>query len=120
MVQMGEANKKSDKEALRKAIQRWEEASEKSSAADNELYILRNQINGSQLDQMIDEAITSKEQEDINIIELVVCAHKPESWDIDTTKGIQNKLKVIRKRVFDKLLPVNKRIEELLSGEPSS
>ena len=58
-------------------------------------------------------------KEDINIIELVVLAHKPESWDFDIMIGIQNELKVIRKRIFNKLLPVNRRIGELLSGEPS-
>jgi hypothetical protein len=119
MVQMGEANKKSDKAELRKAIQRWEEASRKSSEANTELYKLRSQISDSQLDQMIDDVTVSKEQEDINIIELVAHAHEPESWDINTMRGINNELNVIRKRIFDRLLPVNKRIEELLSGEPS-
>ena len=62
MVQMSEANKKSDKEALRKAIHRWEEASEKSSTADIGLNILRSQIYDSQLDQMMDEVIMLKEK----------------------------------------------------------
>jgi hypothetical protein len=120
MVQMGEANKESDKDELRKAIQRWEEASHKSSEADTELNKLRSQIDDSQLDRMIDEVMISKEQEDVNVIELVVRAHQPESRNIDTIRSIQKDLKIIRKRIFNKLLPVNKRIVELLSGEPSA
>ena len=116
---MGEISKKPDKRELVAAIKRWEDASEKSEIADTKLNTLRSQIDDSRLDELIDGVIISKEREDINIIELVARAHEPESWNLDTITGIKNELNRIRKKIFDKLLPVNKRIAELLSGEPS-
>ncbi len=119
-IQMQEANKKPDKKELSEAIQRWEEASQKRGEADIGLDKLRNQINDSHLDKMIDEVIVASEREDINIAKLVIRLHEPESFNIDTVQSITNELRVIRKRIFDKVLPVNKRIAELLSGEQSS
>lgn len=121
-VQMQEANKKPDKKELSEAIQRWEEAFHKAREADTGLAKLRYQISASHLGKIIDEVIMSGEREDINIAELVIRAHELKGWDIDISnkaRSITDGLKVIRKRIFDKLLPVNRRIEELLSGEPS-
>ncbi len=119
-IQMQKASEKPDKKELSEAIQRWKEANDKASEANIGLDRLRNQINDSHLDKMITEALVISERESINIAELVVRLHKPESWDIDTVRSIKKELEVIRKRIFDKVLPVNKRIEELLSGDQSS
>lgn len=119
MVQMGEANKKADTAELKKAIQRWEEASTKSQETSSNLEILRGQISDLQLYQMIEEAKIAQEKENTKIIEITMRAHKPENWTIEAMTSITNELKEVRKRIFNKLLPVNKRIEELLSGEPS-
>lgn len=120
MVQMGEAQKKSDAAEMEKAIQCWKEASEKSKETSTTLEILRGQVSDSQLYQMIDEVKKSQENENTKIIEITMRAHKPENWNVESMNALNNELKEVRKRIFNKLLPVNKRIDELLSSEPSS
>ncbi|MFA5761538.1 MAG: hypothetical protein WC877_07250 [Dehalococcoidales bacterium] len=116
MVQMMEVKNKGTK-MLSESIQRWEEASDKSKMANIELNILRHQISDPVLDQRISEAILVKDRESPHIINLVDLIHKPENWDLDTIKSIKDELEIIRIRKFDKILQVNKRIEELLSVE---
>ncbi|MBL7126633.1 MAG: hypothetical protein ISS58_05450 [Dehalococcoidales bacterium] len=120
MVQMGEANKKEDKIELSEAIRRWEEASEKSKEADANLEILIGQLSDSQLLRMIEEVQTNQAKEGEKVIEVTVLAHQPESWNIRTMKRLNSELREIHNITLEKLLPVNKRIEELLSGEPSN
>ena len=116
LIQMVEANKKPDKEELTETTKRWEELGEKLNLVDSDLNKLRYQINDPQLNQLIDEAKISKEQENINIIELKYRAYNPESWEMNTMQGITDELRTVNKRVFENILPVNRRIEELLSG----
>lgn len=120
MVQMGEANKKEDKTDLRAAIKRWEEASGQSTAAKSNLEILIGQLSDSQLLRMIEEVKTAQEGESEKVIEVTVLAHKPESWNIQTMKRLRDELAVFHGTTLSKLLPLNRRIEELLSGEPSN
>jgi hypothetical protein len=120
MVQMGEANKKADKTELGEAIKRWEEASSKSKEAKSNLEILIGQLSDSQLLQMIEEVKTAQEEENTKVIEVTVLAHQPENLNIETVKRLNSEFKEFHKSTLDKLLPVNKRIEELLSGEPSN
>ena len=120
MVQMGEANKKADKTELREAIKRWEEASDKSEEAKSNLEILIGQLSDSRLLQMIEEVKTAQEEENAKVIEVTVLAHQEESRNIETLKRLNKEFIEIHNRTLNKLLPVNKRIEELLSGEQSS
>jgi len=120
MVQMVEANKKEDKTELREAIKRWEEASDKSKEAKSNLEILIGQLSDSQLLQMIEEVKTAQEKESEKVIEVTVLAHQPESMNIETFKRLNRELREFHNITLSKLLPLNKRIEELLSGEPSN
>ena len=120
MVQMGEANKKEDKTHLGEAIKRWEEASSKSKEAKSSLEILIGQLSDSRLLQMIEEVKAAQEEEEAKVIEVTVLAHRPESWNIETMMRLNEEFGKIHRRTLNKLLPVNKRIEELLSGEPSN
>jgi len=120
MVQMGEANKKEDKTELREAIKRWEEASGKSKEAKSNLEILIGQLSDSQLLRMIEEVKVAQEGESGKVIEVTVLAHQPESMNIGTMKRLNRELREFHNTTLSKLLPLNKRIEELLSGEPSS
>ena len=120
MVQMVEADKKADKTELREAIKRWEEASDKSKEAKSNLEILIGQLSDSQLLQMVDEVKAAQENENTKVIEVTVLAHQKESMNIETMKRLNNEFREIHNRTLNKLLPVNKRIEELLSGEPSN
>jgi len=118
MVQMGEAAKKDDKTELREAIKRWEEASSKSKEVNSNFNILIDQLGDSQLLQMIEEVKTAQEEENGKVIEVTVLAHRPESMNIETLKRLKSELKEVHNRTLYKLLPLNKKIEELLSGEP--
>lgn len=120
MVQMGEANKKADKTELREAIKRWEEASRKSDEASFNLEIILGQLSDSQLLRMIEEVKVAQEGENGKVTEVTVLAHQPESMNIETFKKFNKELKEAHNITLSKLLPLNKRIEELLSGEPSN
>lgn len=120
MVQMGEANKKADKTELREAIKRWEEASSKSEEARFNLEILIGQLSDSKLIQLIEEVKTAQENENTKVIEVTVLAHQPESMNIETMKRLNRESREFHNITLSKLLPLNKRIEELLSGEPSN
>ena len=119
-VRMGEANKSgADAKEFREEIQLWEEVSEKSSQASSNLEILRGQISDSKLDQFIQEAISAQREESTELVRIVHRAHQPENWTKEAFDVIMNDREEILKRLRSKLLIVNKRIEELLSGEPS-
>jgi len=123
-VQMMAANKKVDKTELREAIKRWEEASIKSKEAKSNLEILIGQLSDSQLLRMIEEVKVVQEKENEKTIEVTVLAHhlahQRENWNIEDIKRLNRELGEVHKMTLNKLLPVNKRIEELLSGEPSN
>ena len=120
MVQMGEANKKADKTELREAIKRWKEASGKSKEAKSNLEMLIGQLSDSQLLRMIEEVKAAQEGENEKVIEVTMLAHQPESMNIETMKRLNRELREVHNTTLSKLLPLNKRIEELLSGEPSN
>ncbi len=118
-VRMGEANKKGNIKELQKEIQLWEKASDKASKASSDLENLRGQISDPKLDQFIQEAINAQREESIELIRIVQRAHKPENWTIEKFGVIVKEHEEILKRLRSKLLIVNKRIQELLSGDPS-
>jgi hypothetical protein len=119
-VRLGEANKRgADAKELREEIQLWEEVSEKSSQASSNLEILRGQISDSKLDQFIQEAISAQREESTELAMITHRAQQPENWTKEAFDKIVNDREEILKRLRSKLFTVNKRIEELLSGEPS-
>ena len=69
---------------------------------------------------MIEEVKTAQENENTKVIEVTVLAHQPESMNIETVKRLNRELREFHNITLSKLLPLNKRIEELLSGEPSN
>ncbi len=122
MVRMKEAQKRGDsKESIRKEIQLWEEVSDKSIEVSANLEMLKGQVSDLQLYKMIEEAKIAQENENEKIIEITMLVNNPRTWnDAEALRTAVNELKEVRKRIFSALLPVNKRIEELLSGEPSN
>ncbi len=120
MVQMGEANKKEDKPQLSEAIKRWEEATGKRDEARFNLEVLIGQLSDSQLLQMIKEVKAAQTKENSKAIEVTLLAHKPESMNVDTLTKLNEEFEYFHNITLSKLLPLNKRIEELLSGEPSN
>jgi outer membrane cobalamin receptor len=121
MIRMGGAYKRNaPKEEIREEIRLWEEASQKSNEALSKFDILRNQVSDVRLYQMIEEIKNIEEIERNNVIEAVALAQLPQSWNLETITRINRQIAESHKRVFDKTLIANKRIEELLSGDLSS
>lgn len=118
MIRMQGAYKRQEEpERIRAEIRRWEEASEKSSEILTKLEILRIQVGDRRLYHMIEEVKKSAEEENPIIIAAVLRVQDTEKLNIEIVLAIAEELAEARKRIFDKLLPVNERIEELLSGE---
>lgn len=118
MIRMDGAYKRQEEpEKIWKEIHRWEEASEKSSEILAKLEILRSQVSDIRLYHMIEEVKNSAEEENPKIIAAVMRIQNTKNLNIEIVRATLENLAEARKRIFDKLLPVNKRIEELLSGE---
>jgi hypothetical protein len=118
MVRMDGAYKRqAEPKVILKEIHLWEEASEKSSEVSAKLEILRSQVSDSRLYHMIEEIMNSAEEENPKIIEAVMRVQDPKNLNMEILRTSLKDLTEARKRIFDKLLPVNKRIEELLSGK---
>lgn len=118
MIRMDGAYKRQEEpEKIWKEIHRWEEASEKSSEILAKLEILRSQVSDIRLYHMIEEVKNSAEEENPKIIEAVMRIQNTKNLNMEIVRATLENLAEARKRIFDKLLPVNKRIEELLSGE---
>lgn len=98
-------------------IHRWEEASGKSDEVSLKLEILRSQVGDMHLYHMIDEVMNSAEEETPKIIQAVMRVQDIKNVNLEVLRATREDLAEARKRIFDKLLPVNKRIEELLSGK---
>ena len=118
MIRMQGAYKRQEQpEQIWKEIHRWEEASEKSSEVSAKLEILKNQVSDIRLYHMVEEVENSAEEENPKIMAAVIRVQDTKNLNIEIVRATCKDLAEARKRIFDKLLPVNKRIEELLSGE---
>ena len=118
MIRMDGAYKRQEEpKEIWKEIHRWEEASEKSSEILAKLEILRGQVSDIRLYHMIEEVKNSAEEENPKIIAAVMRIQDTKNLNMEIVRATLKDLSEARKRIFDKLLPVNKRIEELLSGE---
>lgn len=113
----GAYKRQEEPDRIREEIRRWEEASEKSSEVLTKLEILRIQVGDRRLYHMIEDVKESAEEENPKIIAAVLRVQGTERLNIETLRAIAEELAEARKRIFDKVLPVNERIEELLSGE---
>lgn len=113
----GASNRQEEPDRIGEEIRRWKEASEKSSEVLSKLEILRIQVGDRRLYHMIEDVKESVEEENPKIIAAVLRVQGTERLNIETLRAIAKELEEARKRIFDKVLPVNERIEELLSGE---
>ena len=121
MIRMdGSYQRNADAKEIKEGIRLWEEASRKSSEASTKFGILRNQVSDVRLCQMIEEVKDAEGKEEPKIIEAVARAQDIKNMNLVTMRAINKDITEARKRILDKLLVMNKRIEELLSGEPSS
>ena len=118
MVRMkGAYKRKEEPKRISEEISRWKEASEKSVEFLTRMEILRSQVSDSGLYNMIEEVNKSVDEENPKIIAAVMSVQDTKVVSLEMVQAVAKELGEARKRIFDKLLPVNKRIEELLSGE---
>jgi hypothetical protein len=119
MIRMQGAYKRQEEpKKIWEEIHRWEEASEESSKVSAKLEILKSQVSDIRLYHMIEEVENAAEEETPKIIEAVMrIQNNTKTLNMEIVRATREDLAEARKRIFDKLLPVNKRIEELLSGE---
>ena len=82
--------------------------------------IVQSQLSDARLYQMIEEVKNTEEQERPNIIGAVMRVQDTKSSTLEIVNQTNKDITEARKRIFTKLFPVNKRIEVLLSGEPSN
>ena len=121
MIRMDGAYKRGeDPEEIKEEIKRWKEASHKSREASAKFEIVKSQLSDTQLYQMIEEVKNVEEKERPKIIEAVARTQDRQNWNIEAMTAINREIEEARKRIFDKLLVANKRIDELLSGDPSN
>jgi len=118
--QISEYVERKDKVGLIDAIKRWFEVSKKRDETRTELRILVNQIHDSQLIQTINEIETYIIDANSKEIKLAALANKPENMNSETISRVNKDFQDIRTKILSKVLPFNKRIEELLVGESSS
>lgn len=118
MIRMqGAFKRKEEPKRVWEEIRAWGEAAEKSSEALSKLEVLKSQVGDIRLYHMIEEVNKSAEEENPRIIAAVLRVQDTKNLDIEIVRAVARDLAEARKRIFDKLLPVNERIEELLSGE---
>lgn len=119
MIRMQGAYKRHEEpQKIWEEIHRWEEASQESSKLSAKLEILKSQVSDIRLYHMIEDVENAAEEETPNIIEAVMrVQNNTKNLNMEIVRATRVTLAQARKRIFDRLLPVNKRIEELLTGE---
>lgn len=101
-------------------IHEFNEVSERGKQVASQFEILRRQVSDNKLSELI-EAVTETQYE-VNTARqpLIRFFNNPSGVDANTIESALHKDESLRNEVSKKVLQVNKRIEELLSGEPSS
>ena len=82
--------------------------------------ILRGQISDNKLDKLIDDVTATQLEVDTQRMPLIRFFNNPGSADADAIESVMQEDELLLKKVRSQALKVNKRIEELLSGEPST
>ncbi len=110
--------RKDNPEEIAKEDKLWVEASDKAMQITSELAVLQGQLSDSTLAQMIETAIeayweTSREGTRLHLI-----LAKPNNLDTNSQLSVIKEYRSIHNKLRGYLLTVNKRIDDLLIGEP--
>jgi len=121
LVRVETANKKKyPPQELAQEMQLWKEVADKSVQVTSELAVLQGQISDSVLDQMIEAAKKAHWETVPERTKLVQLFNNPQNVDTNSLLSAVEKYDSILNNLRGYLLTVSKRIEELLSGEPST
>ena len=119
IVRLDTAIKSGDTSKEQSEIREFNEVTEQGKQVSSKFDMLRGQVSDNTLDSLI-EAVRETQYE-VNTVRmpLIRFFNNPGSADINTLNSAVQKDESLHKEVRKQLLQVNKRIEELLSGEPS-
>ncbi len=99
-------------------IREFNEVSERMKQLSSQFDILRGQVSDNKLDNLIEAVRETQYEVDIARMPLIRFFNNPSGADINSLESAFQKDESLRKEVSKQVLQVNRRIEELLSGEP--
>lgn len=122
IVKLKDAREKYDKASPSRQLEiiEFKEVSERGKQVSSQFDILRGQVSDSKLDSLIEAVRETQYKVDTARMPLIRFFNDPGSADINTLESAFQTDETLRKTVWKQVLQVNKRIEELLSGEPST
>ncbi len=101
-------------------IREFGKVSERLKQLSAQFDILRGQVSDNKLDNLIEAVKDIQYKVDTQRMPLIRFFNNPGTADANTLESALQTDEFLRKTVWKQVLQVNKRIEELLSGEPSS
>ncbi len=119
-VRLDKAIKSGDSFRQQLNISEYNETSELGKELTSQLNILRRELSDNIVDDLI-KAIFEKQSEiDIARMPIVRFFNNPEGADSSTIESVMREEELLFEAQRKKLIEINKRIEELLNGEPSA
>ncbi len=117
-VRFQAAQEKGDEARLRETFIELLKQMEESRGLSIQLDIHRGQISDAKLDQLIERATKADSNTAVERMRLVDWLNKNAALDAATIRAEWSRYEAILSQLRAELVPINKRIEELLSGEP--
>jgi len=114
------SKKKADTPSLAEIMKDLAESWDKGTQISIELAILQGQLSDSTLNQLIEDAKTAFNAAGPQIRQITRFANDPQNLGTELLKNTLAKYDSLTNNLRGYLLTANKRIEELLAGEPSN
>jgi len=105
--------------ARQSEIREFNEVSERGKQLSSQLDILRGQVSDNKLDNLIEAVRERQYAVDTARMPLIRFFNNPGNADANTIDSALKKDELLIKEIRQQIRQVNKRIEELLKGEPS-
>ena len=120
LVRVQQAQKKKDPSELKQELELMEEVFHQSARFSSEVEILRGQVGDSKLDNLIQVVINAQSEAGVRIMPLLRLFNNPQNVGVNSLEAAFGEYQLVLQELRSKLLAVNKRVEELLIGEPSA
>jgi hypothetical protein len=119
IVRLEKAIKSGDSTKEQSEIRAFNEVTKRGAQISSQFDVLRGQVSDNTLDKLIEAVRETQYKVNTARMPLINFFNDPKGADIKTLESAMQKDELLRKEVSKHALQVNKRIEELLSGEPS-
>ena len=121
IVRLDKAVKNKESPLVRKLeIKEFNEVSERMKQLSSQFNILRSQVSDNRLADLIEVVRETEYEVNTKRLPLIRFFNNPGSVDANTFESVFQKDESLIKELLKQVLQVNKRIEELLSGAPST